>query len=197
MAAEHWEPLPLNELIAILRPASFHWWLAGGYAIEHFVGRPFRSHADIDILLLRRDATVLHGFLPHWELWTASSGTLRPWHWGEQLPPDVHDIWCRRSGERAWRFQVMLDCSDGDLWRSRRCASLRMPIDALGVLSREGSPFLRAEIQLFYKAKSPRLKDEQDFEVCLPLLDADQKAWLHAAISTAYGSESPWLQRLT
>jgi hypothetical protein len=34
------------------------WWVAGGFAIELAVGHPFRSHGDIDVLLLRRDQLV-------------------------------------------------------------------------------------------------------------------------------------------
>jgi hypothetical protein len=187
--------LSVKELAAVLHPASFQWWVAGGYAVEHFVGRPIRSHADIDVLLLRRDAKDLHRLLQGWEIWASSSGRLHPWQTNAGLAPDVNDIWCRRSGEQVWRFQLMLDGSDGDIWRSRRCPGVNMPIRDLGVISQDNLPFLRIEVQLFYKAKTPRPKDEQDLEACLPLLNVDQKMWLHQAIQLAYGEKSPWLTR--
>jgi len=37
----------------LLEYAPFTWGLAGGYAIEQFVGQPIRSHGDIDVLVFR------------------------------------------------------------------------------------------------------------------------------------------------
>jgi hypothetical protein len=72
------------------------WWVAGGYAIELAVGRPFRVHSDIDILLLRRDQLAVQHALAGWEWWAADPpGVLRPWAPGEYLVDTVHDIWCR------------------------------------------------------------------------------------------------------
>lgn len=90
----------------------------------------------------------------------------------------------------------MLDDGDGDSWRSRRCAAVARPISGLGMKGSGGVPFLAPEVQLFYKAKSPRSKDELDFAAALPLLSEPQKAWLRDAVAVAYGRDNPWLNRL-
>ncbi|WP_374207484.1 nucleotidyltransferase domain-containing protein [Bradyrhizobium sp. 190] len=56
MLYEHqkpWKPLNPTEVATVFQEATFPWWIAGGHAIEHFVGRQVRAHADIDILALR------------------------------------------------------------------------------------------------------------------------------------------------
>lgn len=90
----------------------------------------------------------------------------------------------------------MLDDGDERDWRSRRCARVTKPVVELGAKDADGIPFLAPEVQLFYKAKNPRPKDEIDFAAALPLLGGSQKAWLREAISAAYGRGNAWLQAL-
>jgi hypothetical protein len=158
---------------------------------------PFREHGDIDVLLLRRDQLSVQQALPHWE-WHAADppGTLRPWLTGEQLPGGVHDIWCRPGPAEPWRLQVMLDESSGTDWVSRRDARIRRPVASLGSVTADGIPYLASEIQLFYKAKGMRRKDETDFSAVLPALTQPQREWLADAIALACGPGHPWHARL-
>lgn len=193
-----WQPLSPQEVAQVLRDAAFPWWIAGGYAIEAFVERAFRPHGDIDVLMLRRDRMAVRALLKDWECWAADPpGTLRPWPADELLSASVDHIWCRRDGRDPWRFQLMLDDADGETWHSRRSAAIQRPIANMGWRDAAGIPFLAPEIQLFYKAKSPRPKDEQDFSSALPLLSELQRAWLRDAIRTAYGDENAWLERFS
>ncbi|HEX5116308.1 MAG TPA: amino acid transporter [Pseudonocardiaceae bacterium] len=172
------------------------WWLAGGYAIELAVGRAFREHDDIDVLLLRRDQLTAQRVLAGWEWWAADPpGVLRPWQPGETLPAHVHDIWCRPTAAQPWRIQFMLDESSGEDWISRRDPRVRRPISTLGHTSPDGIPYLAPEIQLFYKARGLRAKDDADFDAIHTLLDAQQRQWLVDAIRDTYGAH-PWLDRL-
>jgi hypothetical protein len=190
-----WEPLSPAEVAALF--SGVPWWIAGGYAIELAVGRPVRSHADIDVLLLRRDQLAAQRALAGWEWWAADPpGVLRPWRAGEILPSYVHDVWCRPAGTQHWRVQVMLDESAGEEWVSRRDRRLRRPLDELTRLSPAGIPYLAPEIQLCYKAESPRAKDEIDFTAALPLLSGEQRRWLANAITISIGTH-PWLDRLS
>jgi hypothetical protein len=90
----------------------------------------------------------------------------------------------------------MLDDADSETWRSRRSASVIRPIAEMGWRDGAGLSYLAAEIQLFYKAKSPRPKDEQDFSAALPLLGERQTEWLRDAIAAAYGKDNAWLKTL-
>ncbi|MFG2716890.1 nucleotidyltransferase domain-containing protein [Streptomyces sp. NPDC048416] len=177
---------------------DFPWWIAGGYAIELAVGRELRPHGDLDVLVLRRDQVLVHELLANWEVYVADppgQGELRPWRPGEFLQPPLHDIWCRRTSEAPWSLQLMLDEAEGTQWVSRRTSEIRLPIDQLGHTSAAGIPYLAPKVQLFYKAKATRDKDETDFEAVLPLLDAPARAWLADAIALI-APNHPWLRRL-
>jgi hypothetical protein len=191
-----WDPAPLSEVASLFSAAAVPWWVAGGYAIELAVGRAFRDHADVDVLVLRRDQLVVQEALASWEWWAADPpGTLRPWRRGELLPPGVDDVWCRPSASAPWRIQVMLDEAEGDEWVSRRNPAVRRALTGLGDVSADGIPYLRPEVQLFAKARDTRPKDEQDFAAALPVLDASRRQWLADALRTTFGAH-PWLDRL-
>lgn len=55
-----WQSLNIQEGVAIFQDAPFNWYLAGGYAVEQFLGRPTRSfHGDLDIGVFRDCSTSL------------------------------------------------------------------------------------------------------------------------------------------
>ena len=192
-----WEPASPVEVADIFSGCQARWWIAGGYAIELAAGRPIREHSDIDVLLLRRDQLAVQRVLPDWE-WHAADppGTLRPWLPAERLPASVHDIWCRLGPDEPWRIQVMLDESSDSQWVSRRDQRVRRPIASIGSVTADGIPYLAPEIQLFYKAKGLRPKDETDFTAALPVMTTTQQEWLSDALSLVYGASHPWHARL-
>ncbi|GAA4061623.1 nucleotidyltransferase domain-containing protein [Streptomyces shaanxiensis] len=191
-----WEPASLSEVVARFSGLECRWWVAGGLAIELAVGHRIRSHGDIDVLLLRRDQREAQQALAGWQWWAADPpGSLRRWASDEVLPPGVHDIWCRPGLADPWRIQIMLDESHAQEWVSRRDPRVRRPISALGMTTAEGVPFLAPDVQLYYKAKAPRPKDEEDFDAALPVLTDQQRQWLVDAISMTYGAH-PWSRRL-
>ncbi|MFH8255203.1 nucleotidyltransferase domain-containing protein [Streptomyces roseolus] len=195
-AGRDWEPADLAEVVTLFSKTPRRWWVAGGYAVELAVGRSFREHDDIDVLLLRQDQLAVQEVLAGWEWWAADPpGSLRRWLSGELLPVGVHDVWCRPGPGAPWRIQVMLDEADGETWVSRRDARVRRPVKRLGLTAADGTPFLAPEVQLFYKAKAPRPKDEQDFTEVLPHLDQEARAWLGETLSVVYGLH-PWIATL-
>ncbi len=46
----------------------------------------------------------------------------------------------------------------------------------------EGIPYLAPEVQILFKSKDIRPKDEADFQAVHELLDTAQRAWLVAAL---------------
>lgn len=56
-------------------------------------------------------------------------------------------------------------------------------------------PHLAPEIQLFYKAKQPRPKDEADFAAVLPFLTQERRRWLSEALAHSFGAH-PWQDQL-
>ena len=192
-----WHPLTPTEVARLFAAAAFPWWIAGGYAIEAAVGRPTRPHRDIDVLLLRRDQHGVREVLRGWDCWVADPpGTLRPWSVGETLPAHAHDIWCRYDPDDVWRLQLMLDDADGETWRFRRDATVTRPLESLGWLDAAGVPYLAPDIQILYKARGLRPRDERDFAAALPILDPSQRHWLRTAIARTLGANHPWLPTL-
>jgi hypothetical protein len=188
-----WEPAGLAEVASIFGRGQAPWWIAGGHAIDLAVGRAVRGHADVDVLVLRRDQLMVQRVLAGWQCQAADPpGSLRPWRPGELLLPGVHDIWCRAGPALPWRIQVMLDECDGTDWVSRRDQRIRRPVASLGRVTPDGIPYLAPEVQLFYKAKDPRPKDETDFAAALPVLDPSQRLWLSEGLALVYGQQHPW-----
>ena len=62
-----WEPAGLPEVASIFGRGQAPWWIAGGYAIDLAVGRAVRGHADIDVLVLRRDQLMVQRVLAGWQ----------------------------------------------------------------------------------------------------------------------------------
>ncbi|GAA2507213.1 nucleotidyltransferase domain-containing protein [Streptomyces gobitricini] len=193
-----WSPAQTSELVQLFKGADFPWWVAGGRAIELAVGRELRTHGDLDVLVLRRDQAQVQESLSGWDLHVADppgTGKLRVWRYGEVLEEPLHDIWCRRTPDAPWSVQLMLDEAVGDEWVSRRDRRVRMPLARLSRVAADGTPYLAPEVQLFYKAKHTRERDEVDFEAVLPLLDGDQRVWLLDALATT-APRHAWRQKL-
>ena len=198
-----WDPLSPDDMAVVLAGLAAPWWLAGGWAVELAVGRSFRAHADTDVLVLRSDLLAAQRHLAGWDLHAADPpGTLRPWRPGEQLPVAIHDIWCRRTPESPWSFQLMVDEVDGEDWVFRRDGRVRRPVATLtGSASRPGLPVLAPEIQLLYKSGAgrpqggPRPKDEEDLDAIAPVLGDESRAWLASALSLV-APDNRWLARL-
>ncbi|OAI39551.1 hypothetical protein AYO38_01545 [bacterium SCGC AG-212-C10] len=189
-----WEPYGTAAATDLMQGFRGNWWIAGGHAIEAFAGRVIREHDDIDIGILREDAEALHAHLRTWDLQAADPpGTLRRWG-GEPLGESVHDVWARESPTGPWRVQFMLNESEQDEWIFRREPMLRLPLMSL-TFEQGGAEYLIPEVQLLFKAKGLREKDQTDFEAALPLLEPSSKAWLSVALKMTHPGH-PWIDRL-
>jgi hypothetical protein len=191
-----WMPLPVLEVQELMRGARFFWCLAGGLAIERVVGRSYRTHDDTDIVVLRPDQLALQGWLTDWHLAVADPpGCLRPWTKGERMPSRAHDVWGHRPGSRAWELQVMIQEADGDVWYYRtddrvngRIADLATTVDDV--------PCLRMDLQLLFKAKSSRPKDEMDFQQMLPFLSEAERLTLATWLRLTCPNGHHWITAL-
>lgn len=193
---EQWTPLTLDEAVACFDGAPFAWCIAGGYALECFLGRTIRSHDDLDVVVFRYEQLAARAWLKEWHLYAADPpGTLRPWPVDEFLPEGIHDIWGHTTGAQGWQMQLLLAEVEGDAWYSRRDPRVRGPRADM-MTEYDGIPCLRPEVQLFYKARMLRPKDEVDLQACLPSLPDTARQWLRQSIVTACAADHPWLERL-
>jgi hypothetical protein len=191
-----WRPLSVAQTVQLFTDAPFAWGLAGGYAVEQFVGKPIREHGDIDVIVFRDQQHLVQHWLERWQLYAADPpGTLRLWLANEYLPYGIHDIWGHQTDIRVWQLQLMLAETEGEEWFSRRNHLIRgQRNDLLAIY--HGIPCVRIEIQLMYKAHHRLPKDETDFQTSLPLLSTQAKHWLKEQLMLLYPDGHPWLAQL-
>src|SRR5687767_9133170 len=133
------------------------WWIAGGWAVDLFVGQETREHADIEVAVLRKHQLELQRTLADWDLRIADVGSLTVWEHGVRLPPEKHGIWGREPGIRdAWQLEIALERAEGTRWVYRRDERVSLPLALLGMRDERGIPYLAPEVVLLYKSKSPR-----------------------------------------
>lgn len=193
----YWEPFSPQEVAQVFSGFQSSWCIAGGWGLDLFTGRTSRKHDDIDLVLLRKDQHLVFQLFSGFEIFVVDPpGTLRPWIAEEYLHAPLYNIWIREKAKDPWRIQLMLqDHTEGE-WLFRRDHSIRGQIEELIVHSKVGIPVLNPIIQLLYKAKDIRTKDQHDFREILPLLEAEHKQWLHSKITQVYGTQHIWLDAL-
>jgi len=180
-------------LAAFTRP----WFISGGWAIDLFVGAMTRPHEDIEIGLWRADQDVLRDYLAGWELRKAirgpQGGAYVPWEPAERLELPVHQVLARRGNATSAEMEFFLNEVEDGQWRFRRNLAFTRPTDTIVVQGRAGLPYLAPEIQLLYKARWHRPKDEHDFAQAQ--FSTVQRTWLRAALQANH-PDDPWLAAL-
>lgn len=139
--------------------------------------------------VLGRDLDALHALLSRWGLHVAAAGHLTPWH-GEPLDLARHqnNVWCRRTPIRPRLLEVTIGEGSDDNWIHRGRPSVVVPWNMAVLHTTEGIPYLAPELQLLYKSKSPRSKDEADAAEVIPSLDPRQRVVLARLLEP----DHPW-----
>jgi hypothetical protein len=193
-AAQLWEPTQPRDAPKLLAGLTSPWWVAGGWALDLFLGRESRPHKDLDVGILRRDAPRVIEALPGWEFFQAQDDILR--RLVDREPnPRVNSLWCRLQGASRWVLELMLDDCAGDDWVFRRHKDIRRPLAAAIRFDATRIPYLAPEIQLLYKAQRPRPGDHADFHSVAPRLDDGGRSFLHDALARI-DPHHPWLEAL-
>ncbi|MBT5872795.1 MAG: DUF3565 domain-containing protein [Candidatus Latescibacteria bacterium] len=194
--AFRWQPISPSDVAKIMSGFGAPWWIAGGWAIDLFLGKHTRIHYDTDILVLRRDQNLLYEHLHDWQLHKAHSGTLTRIESGDFLE-EIGDVWCRSGDDKPWAFQVMLMNTQSDNWVYKRCPEIRGPISEIGFQTADGIPYLKPAIQLLYKAKSETIeKDRHDFEHASAHLNSAERLWLMDGLRQQFGEGHEWIDYL-
>ncbi|MGO2746551.1 hypothetical protein [Microbacterium sp.] len=197
-----WEPRTPDDVARLFADYPGTWWIAGGWALEAFTGVR-RHHEDIDPSVLRDELPLLRRHLAgRLHIWTASSGALKPLL-SEDRPDASADevllegsgqVWTRPDAAHPWEYDILLSPGSTTEWIYKRDQTIRMPMaDALW--SKDGVRYLQPEIQLLYKSKGQRPKDDADFDATLPFLDEYRRGWLRAALERTL-PEHDWLRKL-
>ena len=189
-----WEPWSPWETALLLEGVDAPWGVAAGWALELFVGEPWREHEDLELAVPARRFDELRPALGGLELWVPiGDGRLRPL--ADVPKPASQQTWGLDPEARAWRIDVFREPSAGGVWICRRDDAIRMPYTRLLERTVDGIPFVRPEVVLLFKAKHAGEKDEEDFDVVLPRLDRERRNWLRGALQRVH-PEHRWLARL-
>jgi hypothetical protein len=192
---------PVVGLARIMAGYPQPWFVSGGWAIDLFVGRVTRDHEDVEVGAFLPDQHVLHAYLAGWALHRIRNDAWEPWAQGDEIQLPEFQAQARSEADPLGQFDIFFNPLDGADWLSRRHEGLHVPARDVQQRSagrdREpsGIPYLAPEIQLLYKAKYHRPKDDADFDVAFPLLETRRRAWLAEALARFHPAD-PWLARL-
>ena len=183
-----WEAWRPDEIAERLAGVDAHWYVAGGWAIELFVGRPTRPHDDLEIGVAAGDFAAVRTALADHEFDVIGSG--HRWPLDNPAFDLLHQTWARKNG--VYRLDVFREPHDGDTWICRRDAALRLPYTQIIRYTPQAVPYLTPEITLLFKSKAARPKDRADLDVALPLLDPARRLWLRRQIGRLHPGHD-WL----
>ncbi|MGN7385911.1 nucleotidyltransferase domain-containing protein [Sporosarcina sp. SAFN-015] len=168
------------------------WGIAGGWAIDLFVGGQTRDHSDIEIAILREDQHEMRGALADWSFQKAVKGKLLEWG-SETLKLPIHELHgVNRTGEH---LEVLLNEVENDQWIFRRNPAIAFPSSTLLLTSKEGIPYLHPAVVLLYKSKNPQEKDHADFHAVKDLLSEEDQQWLQHSLKI-HVPDNEWVSQL-
>lgn len=157
------------------------WYIAGGWAIDLYIGSHTRAHKDIEVAVLREDQQYVRAYLNDWSFQKAVHGQLQPWE-QEFLALPIHEIHATHTvtGEQ---LEILLNDVANERWTFRRDTRISLPLSLLRCTTSTGIPYLAPEVVLLYKATQTREKDDADFYAVKPFLEEHRKQWLRDALT--------------
>lgn len=169
----------MERVRGLLAQAPFRWWISGGHALDLHVGETWRSHDDTDIGVCRYQLADVYGYLVDWDVYVAAAGRLTEWT-GRPLKATRHEnnIWVREGPTSPWRFDLNIGAGNTRDWIYRRDPSVIRSWDRAVLRSSSSLDYLAPDLQLLFKAKSPRPKDDVDAEKVIPTLDTEERLFL-------------------
>jgi hypothetical protein len=188
------ESAEVERVAEVMRRADIWWAVAGGWAIDLWLGEQTREHHDVEVVVRRDDQTAAWDSLHNdWELRCIDppKSGWSPWLRTNRIePPSFQLKACRALLE----FDLFLESTSDDTWIFRRDGRVQRSIDEL-TTTRSGIPIVDPAVQLLYMAKSEEPKNQHDFEVARPTLGDASAEWLRGALGVVHPGH-PWLGQL-
>jgi hypothetical protein len=174
------------------------WYIAGGWALDLFLGHLTREHHDIDVAVFREDQSELRKFLAGWRFQKVVKRKRlgrEAWDRREWLSLPVHEVHAS-SPAKDMELEILLNESSGEHWVFRRNPKVTLARSSLGRLAHARVPYLTPEVVLLYKADHPSEVDEADFAIVGRALNSNQRRWLADALRVCYPGHR-WLSALS
>ncbi|WP_323747549.1 nucleotidyltransferase domain-containing protein [Catenulispora rubra] len=189
--ARAWTP---PEIAQRLAGVATPWYVAGGWALDLFLGRQTRRHADLEIAIPAADFAEISGLFPGYvfdgvgqnQLWEDATA---------EVIAATHQTWLRDQASGDYLVDVMREPHEEGAWICRHVPTIRLPYAEIIRRTADGIPYLTPELVLLFKAKHARPKDQRDFEGAVPELSSAQRGRLAELIGGVY-PEHRWLAAL-
>jgi hypothetical protein len=179
---------------SVMRGVGVWWAVAGGWALDLWLGQQTREHHDVEVVVQRQDQLALRaGLADEWEL-RCQDPPGSGWRlWArERIEFPAFQLQARSpSGE----FDIFLETTRDDYWRFRRDKRIGRPMSEFTTTTDAGVPVVRPEVQLLYMAQSNEPKNAHDFAITRPRLDDQATSWLARSLALAHPGH-PWLNEL-
>jgi len=192
-----WRPAEVARLLAGVQAP---WYVAGGWAIDLFLGEQRREHEDLEIAVPHDRFAEVAQALAGFELFVPGRERGRALVWPFAQAGDRREThpqtWVREPASGLWRLDVFREPSDNDTWVCRRDKRIKLQYGEVIDRTEDGIPYARPEIVLLFKAKhADRSNDKADFAAVLPLLEPPRRRWLAQTLTLVHPGH-PWLADL-
>jgi len=182
-----WEAWRPDETARRLAGIDVPWYVAGGWAIDLFLGCERREHDDLEIgVPNERFLTAVAPALSDLELFVTDSGQVIPIAQASDRLAFTHQTWGLDRAAGVWRIDVFREPSSEGDWICRRDERIRLAYDELIEHTADGIPYGRPEVVLLFKARSARPKDESDLAAVLPQLSPERRQLLAGWIAQVH-----------
>jgi hypothetical protein len=180
----------IRKRLEALEGAGFAWWVAGGWAIDIFLGRITRKHGDFEIAVDRSDQALVRR---HFSRWRRSKvvpgeGTVA-WLGSEFLQLPVHEL---HVSNGPVGIEVLLNEFENGYWTFRRNTAVKLERKLFALRIAPGLMVLAPEVVLLYKAKVDRKADRLDLVNALPGMARERRRWLRRSLALAHPGHD-WL----
>lgn len=173
----NWELLSIASLKQIMHDADFDWYLAGGIALDEFLGRKTRDHEDMDILVNFKYLERILDYFNIYKVYTARNGSLSLSLFNEI--DSTESLWIAKDENESFIIEILFFEEEAGHWVYKRDNAVRKKIEDI-YYDKNDMKIIQPEIQLLYKMNSSnvREKDLYDYHNVYPLLDEKQREWL-------------------
>jgi hypothetical protein len=109
-------------------------------------GTETRSHADLEIAILRREFAVFRARLHDFKFFVVGSGDVSPLAADAWAGAEKHQNWVLDDAEMAWRMDIFLEPGDRDTWVFRRDETISRPRLQMIAATADGVPYLNLKV---------------------------------------------------
>lgn len=171
-----WDPLSPRAVSALLAAATVRWWLSGGVALDHWLGKPIRHRTNIDVSVVLGDLPQLLSSLPvGYDAWALRDEDDPVPFTQVRARDEVQPVLVRDVEKNVWVLKVNVEDGAPGSWVYKRDPRLQLTWDR-AVLNIRGIPTGAPEVQLVWKALRPRPEDDVDKDAVVLKLSDEARA---------------------